>query len=322
MLWRVKVLAIGATGFVGSHVVRMLAEGGHDVTILHRGKTPSIPTEHVRQIHGHRDALAERRDEIGRLAPDVVLDMIAFTGPQAAALVDVCRGSAGRLVVISSADVYRNYEGLLGKASTAPDATPLSEEGPLRGGRYPFRGLGLSFPHAEDYDKILVEENVVGQRDLPATILRLPAIYGPGDRQHRLRDYLRQMNGGHTTITLGEQQSRWRWTRGYVENVAAAVALAVTNAAASGRVYNVGDERGTSEREWLEQVGKAAGWTGAIELVPDDDLTEDVRDTDWRYHLEVDTRRIRDELGYTEIVARDSGLKRSVDWERATVEPA
>jgi nucleoside-diphosphate-sugar epimerase len=311
-----KVLALGATGFVGAPAVRMLAETGHDVTVMHRGKTHPSTDDGVRHLHGNRDALRDLRGEISRLSPDVVLDVIPFTEKQALDLVDVCRGAAGRVVVVSSADVYRNYEGLLGKSASTPVAEPFSENGPLREGRYPFRGLGLSLPHANDYDKILVEQAVQAEPSLRPTILRLPAIYGPGDRQHRMRDYLRQMDEGHASIALGEQQSRWRWTRGYVENVAAAVALAVMNPAAAGRVYNVGDDRATSEREWVEAVAEAAGWNGCIVLVPDDDLPEDVRDTDWRYHLAVDTRRIREELGYVEPIAREEGLARSIAWER------
>ncbi len=34
-----KVLAIGASGFTGSHVVRVLVEQGHEVVVLHRGNT-------------------------------------------------------------------------------------------------------------------------------------------------------------------------------------------------------------------------------------------------------------------------------------------
>ena len=58
------------------------------------------------------------------------------------------------------------------------------------------------------------------QADLPATVLRLPAVYGPGDTQHRLRAYLRQMDDGRPSIPLPDGQADWRWTRGYVENVA------------------------------------------------------------------------------------------------------
>jgi nucleoside-diphosphate-sugar epimerase len=286
--------------------------------VLHRGKTPRLPDPRINYLHGNRDALHEVRGDVARLAPDVVLDVIPFTEQQARELMDLSRGITGRVVVVSSADVYRNYEGLLGKGALPPVVEPFTEDGPLREGRYPFRGLGLSLAHADDYDKILVEQAVTADASLRATVLRLPAIYGPGDRQHRLRDYLRQMDEGHASIALGEQQSRWRWTRGYVENVAAAVALAVMHPASAGRVYNVGDERATSEREWVEALGEAAGWTGQIVLVPDDDLPEDVRDTDWRYHLAVDTRRIREELGYVEPITREEGLARSIAWERAT----
>jgi uncharacterized protein YbjT (DUF2867 family) len=34
-----KVLALGATGFIGSYVVRQLIDQGHQVVVFHRGET-------------------------------------------------------------------------------------------------------------------------------------------------------------------------------------------------------------------------------------------------------------------------------------------
>lgn len=42
-------------------------------------------------------------------------------------------------------------------------------------------------------------------------------------------------------ILLDESLSRWAVTRGYVENVAATIAMAVVNSRAVGRTYNVAD---------------------------------------------------------------------------------
>ena len=47
-----KVFAIGATGFIGSNVVRLLAEWGHNVLVLHRNPTTADLPTNVRQIHG------------------------------------------------------------------------------------------------------------------------------------------------------------------------------------------------------------------------------------------------------------------------------
>jgi nucleoside-diphosphate-sugar epimerase len=311
-----RVLAIGATGFLGPPVVRRLAAQGHEVAVLHRGWTPADLPEGVTAILGNRDALDRVRPEIRRLAPEVVLDVVPYTEPQARGLVEALRGLAGRLVAVSSADVYRNYDGLRGKPTAPPDPVPLAEDAPLRETRYPYRGAGL--PFADDYDKLLVERVVMGEPELPGTVLRLPAVYGPGDRQRRLRPYLRRMDDGRPAILLGEAQAGWRWTRGYVENVAAAVALAVADARAAGRVYNVGEEPAPTERAWVEQIGAAAGWAGAVVTVPDAALPEPLRAPfDWRYDLATDTRRIRDELGYVEPVPLSEALARTVAWERA-----
>ena len=74
-----KILAIGGTGFIGPHVVRQLAEMGHEVTVFHRGRTQvDLPAEQI---------LGERRDLAGlRPRADVVIDLILSSGPQAEAL--------------------------------------------------------------------------------------------------------------------------------------------------------------------------------------------------------------------------------------------
>ena len=117
---------------------------------------------------------------------------------------------------------------------------------------------------AYDYDKILVESAVRHGAGVPVTILRLPKVYGPGDPQQRLRPYVRRMLEGAAEIRLDRAKAAWRWTRGAVEEVADAIALAVTAEKASGRVYNLGEERASSEADWVRAIGEAAGWTGRV----------------------------------------------------------
>jgi len=313
-----RVLTIGATGFIGSHVVRLLIEQGHDVAVIHRGETSADFPDEVRRILGDRNTLSAVRTEVLRFGPEVILDVIPYTERQAQGLVETLRGLAQRIIALSSADVYRNYEGFRGKATAAPDPVPLSEDAPLRETRYPYRGYGLPFDFADDYEKILVERVVLGESDLPGTVLRLPAVYGPGDKGHRPRPYLRRMDDSRPAVLLGEAQADWRWTRGYVANVAAAIALAVVDDRASGRVFNVGEDPTPTEREWVEQIGAAAGWTGRVVAVPAEHLPEHLREPfDFRYDLATDTSRIRTELGYSEPVGRQEALKRTIESERA-----
>src|SRR5262249_34733410 len=140
------------------------------------------------------------------------------------------RGLARRTVVISSADVYRAYGRFLGIESGPVEPTPLTEDSPLRTALFPYRsqasGTGDFLYH---YDKIPVERVVMGEPDLPGTVLRLPMVHGPGDAQHRTASYLKRMDNGRPAIVLDEGMARWKCPRGYVEDVAAAIALAVTD---------------------------------------------------------------------------------------------
>jgi nucleoside-diphosphate-sugar epimerase len=313
-----KVLAIGATGFIGSYVVRLLALQGHNVAILHRSSTSADLSTSVQHIRGSRDTLADVQQEVEDFGPDIVLDVIPYTEQQARELVVAFRGFAQRIVAISSSDVYRNYDGFRGKPTAPPDPVPLSEDAPLRETLYPYRGYGLPFDWADNYDKILVEQVVRGEPGLPATVLRLPAVYGPGDKQHRVGSYIRQMQANHPSVLLASEQAAWRWTRGYVENVAAAIALAVTDDRAAGRIYNIGEEPAPTEREWVEKIGMAVGWAGEIVEVPEEHLPEHLRQPfDFRYELATDTASIRQELSYAEPVGREDALRRTVEWERS-----
>jgi nucleoside-diphosphate-sugar epimerase len=158
----------------------------------------------------------------------------------------------------------------------------------------------------------------MGAPDLPGTVLRLPAVYGPGDYQHRLFAYVKRMDDWRPAVLLGEGMASWRWTHGYVEDVASAIALAVTDERAAGRSYNVGEQYPPSWAGWVRGIGDAAGRDGEVVAVPDDRLPGHL---DWgldtRQHWVADTSRIRRELGYKETLPREEALRRTVEWERA-----
>ena len=317
-----QILVIGGTGFVGPHVVRRLVEGNHQVTVFHRGRTEADLPASVAHLHGDRARLDDVAGDLRRLAPEVVLDTRPLSEADARIVVAAMTGIAQRLVAISSVDVYRAFARLNRTEPGAPDPVPLTEEGPLRETLYPYREATPRPPAdpmawADDYDKILVERAVLGEPRLPGTVLRLPFVYGPGDRQHRLRPYVRRFDDGRPALLLGEAAARWRATRAAVENVAAAVSLAVVDDRAAGRVYNVGEADAPTEVDFARAVGRAAGWEGEVVTIPDDRLPPHLASpVDFAQPMVVDTGRIRRELGYSEPVSRDEWLRRAVAWER------
>ncbi|NJR51070.1 MAG: NAD-dependent epimerase/dehydratase family protein [Leptolyngbyaceae cyanobacterium CSU_1_3] len=156
--------------------------------------------------------------------------------------------------------------------------------------------------------------------NLPVTILRLPAVYGGGDRQHRFLPYLQRMVDQRPTILLETGQANWYWSHGYVENVAAAIALAITDDRATGRIYNLGEPATPTHLPRLQQLGQVIGWKGEIISVAKEKLPNHLQmNLQWRYHLAIDTSRIRDELGYVEPIATEEALQRTISWEQSNL---
>ena len=311
-----NVLVLGGTRFIGPVVVRRLVASGHAVTVFHRGQTEADLPASVPHLHGDRVHLLDFRDAFARLRPDVVLDLCAMTEHHARTAVAVFEGLARRVVVVSSQDVYRVYDRFLRRDPGPPGPVPFTEEAPLRRHLYPYRAMAPSEDHLfYHYDKILVERAYQRAAALPVTVLRLPQVYGPGDNQHRLFPYLKAMEEGRPAISLEAGQAAWRWTRGYVENVAAALALAAEDDRAAGQVYNVGEETAWTEAEWIRRIGAVMGWTGRIGGLTSSD--SEASGKDWRHHFVAATHKIRDELGYRAPVALDEALRRTIAWERA-----
>jgi nucleoside-diphosphate-sugar epimerase len=238
--------------------------------------------------------------------------MIAFTEQDARSLVSTFRGLAGRAVVLSSGDVYRAYGVFTGLEQGPLEPTPLKEDAPLRKTLYVHRTAAGRDAPFYNYEKILVERTVQANPALPATVLRLPMVYGPGDYQHRLSPYLRRMADGRRVIVLDEGLAGWRCLRGYVEDVAAAITLAVTDPRAASRLYNVAEPIAYTETEWVARIAEAAGWDGKIVTAPRGRLPVPFN-TD--QDLVTDSSRIRAELGYTEVVAPKEALRQTVAWE-------
>ena len=318
-----RVLVIGGTGFIGSHVTRELVGLGHDVTVFHRGSTGAPPG--AARIVGDRRRLGDSVEALRAAAPDLVIDVVLSSGRQARELVEVFLGRATRLVALSSMDVYRACAVTHRLEEGPPEPLPLREEASALRTKlqtYPpeqVRMLQQVFGWLdEEYDKIPVEREILGHPELPGTVLRLPMVYGPGDPLHRFQPIVKRILDGRPTIPFSADMAGWRATKGYVEDVGAAIALAGVSDRAAGRIYNVGEPDTLTEIEWARRVARAMEWDGELRVVADDRLPAHLRAPgETAQHWVADTTRIREELGFRELVGREEGVRRTVEWERA-----
>lgn len=262
-----RALVIGGGGAIGQAVVGAFAARGDEVLWTSRQAAPSPGL-----AEGHVQADRAQPNEIARVVRrrriDTVVDMVAYTIVDTSALLAALDGLIDRHVMISSGDVYRRY-GLLHRRETgSPGAGPLDETAPLRATRFPYRG---EQPRAaddpsrwmDDYDKIPIEDAV---RDMAVdwTILRLPMVYGPGDKQRRFRWMIGPMQSGAPALEAPRPWLTWTTTYGFLDNIGAAVAHAARRPDAARKVFNLADEPAMDHLAWIERFRSATGWQGEV----------------------------------------------------------
>jgi len=316
-----RILLIGGNGFIGQFTVAALKQQGHALAVFHRGTT-AAPSG-VDEIRGDRHQLNASAQELRNFAPDVVVDLVMSSGPQAKELMNIFRGAARRVVMLSSMDVYRAIGISHGTESGPLQEVPLTEESELRRNLHPYPPENVQlmrkvFPWVtDDYDKIPAEHIVMNDPELPGTVLRLPMVYGPGDPLHRFYPVVKRIADGRDHILFPETLAAWRSPRGYVENVAAAIALAATDDRAERRIYNVCEEPSFSELEWARKIASEMRWQGEFVVLPVERAPRHLlQPGNTAQHWTASSVRIRRELGYKEPVAIEDAIRKTIRWER------
>jgi len=317
-----RMIVIGGNGFIGMPLVRELIESGHAVGIFHRSAAGSFSPSAV-QIQGDRNRLPDHEEELRDFAPQVIIDMILSSGTQAEELMAVAGDLNARVVAISSMDVYRAWGVMLGTEPGGLEPMPITEDSPVRTARkaYPpeiVKTIKDIFSWLnEEYDKISVEQAVMSGRTRN-TVVRLPMVYGPGDPLHRMHGVLKRIADGRPAIILPDDHASWRGPRGYVENVAHAIALAATSDRAEGRVYHVCEEPGFSELEWEKKIATQTEWGGRFVVLPRVKAPKHLlMPGNPSQHLVANSERIRIELGFEEPVTTEEAVRRTIAWEQA-----
>src|ERR1700686_810087 len=136
-----RILLIGGDGFIGRFALAALKQQGHALAGVYRGTTAVPPG--VDEIRGDRHRLNASAQELKRFAPDVVIDLVISSGTQAEELMNIFRGAARRVVMLSSIDVYRAVGILHGTESGPLQEVPLTEESELRRCLHPYPPEGL-----------------------------------------------------------------------------------------------------------------------------------------------------------------------------------
>ena len=297
-----KVLVIGGTGPTGIPIVRRLVDGGHAVTILHRGTHERAETPlQVRHLHADPFDETSLRGALDGTTWDVIAAMYGRLRRIAA----LTAGRCGHFVSVGGVPAYRGW-------------TDAWQHDPP----------GLPIPVGEDAD--LVDDPVIDEKGYRivrteqavftahprAAHFRYPYLYGPYQPAPREWSIVRRILDGRRRIVVADDGLTIHH-HCYSENSAAAVVRALVRPELSaGTIFNVGDEEALTIRQVVELCARALD--AELEIVS---MPYDLAVPAWPLlaqplptHRVLDLSRLHDQLGHHDVVPAREAVPSTARW--------
>lgn len=235
-----KTLILGGSYFIGKAIAERLARET-EVTLLNRGSKPA--PEGVRQIVCDRNDAAAMKAALRGRHFDYVIDVCGLNQSQAEILADSLDRTALRcLIFISSSAVY-DAEHL---------TIPFKESDPLAANRF-WTCYGT--------DKIAAEAAYWGafaQTNVSTVFLRPPYVYGENNYARRESFVFNHLlDNRPIIIPAANPKLQFIYAPDLADTVAALLGRLET--LPKNAVFNVGNRRAVTCREWVEACGRAAG---------------------------------------------------------------
>jgi nucleoside-diphosphate-sugar epimerase len=320
-----KILVTGSTGFIGKRVLLHLAAEGVKVRVFLRPESNGVVlpegVEVVRGSFGDTEAL-------GRAVQGV--DRIVHLAGVTKALDEADYDAANVMPVQNLLDAVREHNPGLKRfllVSSLTVAGPASEGicGVCESDTpYPVSAYGRSKLRAE---RLCMERSCA----IPITIVRPPAVYGPGDR-----DVLQvfQMLAKGVLISAGSAATQ-RFSMIYVDDLVGGMMMAARSERAVGRIYYITSPRSWSWDELIAAAqpvlgftklfrlslpkplvffvgmlfGAVASFRGKVSLINRDKANELVQD-----YWVCSSQQAETDLGFTAGTALGEGVAKTIAW--------
>lgn len=276
-----KILVTGGTIFVSRYAAEYFVQKGHEVYVLNRNSKPQSIGVHL--IEADRRCLGNCLKSIHF---DAVIDVTAYTAEDVNLLLDAL-GSYDDYCLISSSAVYPEHQ-----------PQPFTEEsivGPnCHWGKY-------------GTDKIKAEQ-VVLRRTQHGYIVRPPYLYGAMDNLYREAFVFECALQDRPFYLPKEGEMKLQFF--HVRDLCRFIEILLEKRP-ERQIYNVGNERALTVKEWVDLCYKAAGKEAQFIRVPKEfDQREYFSFYDYEYYLSVaEQRRL---MGET--MDMEEGLKEALDW--------
>jgi UDP-glucuronate 4-epimerase len=311
-----KVVVTGGAGFIGSHVTRGLADGGHEVAIIDNFSdfySPEIKRANVAGLNGRAQVFEADICDIGEMQSifangkyDAVIHLAARAGvrpsinnPRAYIetnitgtynLLEAARAAGTkRFVFASSSSVY----GLATKV-------PFSEDLPLPQTLSPYAATKLAGEQ--------LCGNFANLHDMRVACLRFFTVYGPGQRPdlaiHKFTDMIER---GQAIPKFGDGNTRRDYT--YIDDIVQGVLGALKYDGAPFDIFNLGESETTTLNELIDSLESALGKKAVIEQLPEQpgDMPRTC----------ADISKARRLLGYDPHTKIADGIPKFVAWYRS-----
>jgi len=236
---------IGGAGFIGVAACKELMRRGVETIAAGRKERPyGTFTSYVAFDRDEEEQLAKALEQT---QPDVLLDLACYQPGQVEA---VARRFGGKRYVFISTGVYPD---LNGRPAREDDFAPLQGDPPGQ----------LDYREGKRWCETVLSRH----EELPWTVIRPPAVFGPADHTLRIAAYIQRVADGGPLLVPEESYERQAGLA-WVKDIGFACALACDlRKETVHRAYNVSFE-GVSLRDLLQGIALALAMPLRLHPIP------------------------------------------------------